>query len=121
MPAVGQHTRDLMKFEIPQIPNDLASALHAAESSIPQELRPLIVEAARRLADCQRFTFDVLRELEGVASLRVGQMDSQSRHDDIRNQTQAAIAVVLDRARALHDAGTFAFEPAKSNATGEVI
>lgn len=53
------------------------------------------------LQDCKRFLSEAAMELELAASLRAGQMDSQSRADEIAHQVRQTMVSVAARARAL--------------------
>lgn len=53
------------------------------------------------LQECKRFLAEAATELELAASLRAGQMDSQSRADDVARQIRQSILSVASRARAL--------------------
>jgi hypothetical protein len=53
------------------------------------------------LQECKRFLAEAAIELELAASLRAGQMDSQSRADDIARQQRVTMTSLAARARAL--------------------
>jgi hypothetical protein len=53
------------------------------------------------LQECKRFLAAAAIELEIAAGLRAGQMDSQSRADDVAHQIRQTILSVASRARAL--------------------
>lgn len=53
------------------------------------------------LQDCKRFLTEAAVELERAANLRAGQMDSQSRADEIAHQVRQTMVSVAARARAL--------------------
>lgn len=53
------------------------------------------------LQECKRFLAEAAIELELAASLRAGQMDSQSRADDVARQIRLTLTSVAARARAL--------------------
>jgi hypothetical protein len=53
------------------------------------------------LQDCKRFLAEAAVELERAANLRAGQMDSQSRADEIAHQIRQTMVSVAARARAL--------------------
>lgn len=53
------------------------------------------------LQECKRFLAEVAEELERAANLRAGQMDSQSRADEIAHLVRQTMVSVAARARAL--------------------
>lgn len=53
------------------------------------------------LQECKRFLAEAAIELELAASLRVGQMDSQSRADEVARQVRLTLISLAARARAL--------------------
>jgi hypothetical protein len=53
------------------------------------------------LQECKRFLAEAAIELELAANLRAGQMDSQSRADEIAHQIRQTMVSVAARARAL--------------------
>jgi len=93
-----------LAFALPDDTADLAQALEDAEPQAPKAIKPLLLQAARELR-----TLRTLRTMAGesaealaiAASLRAGQMDSQSRHDEIANQVRLTLLDVAARLRKL--------------------
>jgi len=75
---------------------DTASALRDLEqncpSVTPKAVRAALVTAAKALEDWQRTAEDCIRMLEEAQALRVGQMDSPARVDEVARQIKRAMS-----------------------------
>lgn len=94
-----------MTFEFPEHCDDTAAALRACESQAPKQMKELVIRAANELEDFHRVSADAARELDEAASLRIGQMDSQSRADEVSRQVRTTLASVASRLRAMGNKG----------------
>lgn len=72
-----------MKFELPEEIGDISSALMDLEPQAPKNLKPVIVKAAQDIRNMREVIKTVAMQLEQAAVMRVGQMDSQSRADEV--------------------------------------
>jgi hypothetical protein len=90
-----------LAFRLPDDSTDLAQALEAAEPQAPKLIKPLLMQAARELRAFKTPISECAEALELAASLRAGQMDSQSRHDEIARQVRLTLTDVAAKLRAL--------------------
>ncbi len=90
-----------LAFALPDDSEDLAQALEAAEPQAPKAIKPLLLQAVRELRDLKGTASVCAEVLELAATLKAGQMDSQSRHDEIACQVRASIIDVAAKLRAL--------------------
>jgi hypothetical protein len=90
-----------MHFVPPDDSEDLAQALRNAESQAPKALKPYLIQAADFIDDVRRIAPELAGSLETAASLRCGQMDSQSRADDVANQVRLTLMSTAARLREL--------------------
>lgn len=90
-----------LAFALPEDTADLAQALQDAEPQAPKGLKPLLLQAARELRAFKEVAGESAEALELAASLRAGQMDSQSRHDEIARQVRLTLVDVAAKLRAL--------------------
>lgn len=79
---------------------DTAQALRDIEQRLPKQHRALILQAASELAAVKETAALCAELLDIAASLRAGQMDSQSRHDEIAIQVRLTLADVAAKLRA---------------------
>lgn len=85
-----------MTFELPAAA-DIVEALRAAEAQAPKAIKPLLLQAANELHAWHRLAHDAIAELNEANALRVGQMDSQSRADEVVRQVRATLQGVAAR------------------------
>lgn len=90
-----------MHFSPPENTADLAQSLRDAEAQAPKLIKPLLIQAAQFIEDVQRLAPELAQTLDSAASLRAGQMDSQSRADDVANQVRIALMSTAARLREL--------------------
>lgn len=90
-----------MAFALADDPADLAQALEDAEPQAPKSVKPLLNQASRELRAIKETAAACAEMLELAASLKAGQMASQSRCDEIAAQVRATITDVAARLRAL--------------------
>ncbi len=84
-----------------KLPDDasLAQALEDAEPQAPKAIKPLLLQAARELRAHKELSSELAEMLELAASLRAGQMASQSKCDEIANEVRATLVSVAARLR----------------------
>jgi hypothetical protein len=90
-----------MHFVPPADSADLAQSLRDAEPQAPKHLKPLLIQAAQFIEHIKRVAPELAQSLDLAASLRCGQMDSQSRADDVANQVRIALTSTAARLREL--------------------
>lgn len=90
-----------MHFALPDDSADLAQSLRDAEPQAPKHLKPLLIQAAQFIDAVKRVAPELANTLDTAASLRVGQMDSQSRADDVANQVRITLMSTAARLREL--------------------
>jgi hypothetical protein len=95
---------DVMTFELPPQPTDTASFLRELEQTCakttPKEVRAALITAAQELERWQKLGEDAARQLEEAANIRIGQMDSHARVDEIQRGVKRTL---LDLARAFRE------------------
>lgn len=83
-------------FQLVEPREDTAAWLRELEQNCPRpvsrEIRAAMLQAAQKLEDWQRTAEDCARMLEEAQALRVGQMDSHARVDEIARQIKRAMA-----------------------------
>lgn len=83
-------------FALPVERTDTATVLRDLEQSAPnptpRNIRAAMIQAAKELEDWQRTAEDCVRMLEEAQGLRVGQMDSHARMDEIARQIKRAMS-----------------------------
>lgn len=83
-----------MTFEVLEAP-DTETMLRDIEQNCarttPKEVREALILAAKELQDWKNIALDCVRMLEEAERLRVGQMDSQSRVDEVQRQVKRAM------------------------------
>lgn len=89
-----------MKFKLPE-GTDSAAALRELEPKLPAQFRDTYLQAINELEERKRFCQEAADELEAAANLRAGQMDSQSRADDVARQVRQTLVSIAARARSL--------------------
>jgi hypothetical protein len=93
-----------MTFEVPSEPTDTASFLRDLEQNCPKttpkEVRAALLRAAQELEAGKHLREDAARQLEEAASIRVGQMDSHARVDEIQRGVKCTM---LELARAFRE------------------
>jgi hypothetical protein len=90
-----------MAFTLPDEPADLAQVLRDAEAQAPKHLKPLLIQAASFIDDVRRVAPELAQTLELAAELRAGQMDSQSRADEVAREVRLSMQSVAARLREL--------------------
>lgn len=93
-----------MNFKLPDEPVDLSIALREIETSrgaLSADAKAVLIMAASALEDFKRERDDAVRDLEAAAAMRTGQMDSQSRLDEVARQIRVTLTTVAQRLRAL--------------------
>lgn len=90
-----------MGFALPDDAVNTAAALRTLEPQAPKSLKAVMIQAATELDDLRRFVSDAAIELEAAAALRIGQMDSQSRADEVSRAVRLTLNSVAARARQL--------------------
>jgi hypothetical protein len=90
-----------MHFSPPDDSTDLAQSLRDAEPQAPKNLKPLLIQAAHFVEHIKRVAPELAQSLDLAASMRVGQMDSQSRADDVANQVRITLMSTAARLREL--------------------
>ncbi len=90
-----------LAFALPDDTQDLAQALEDAEAQAPKLVKPLLMQAARELRALKECAGVSAEALELAATLKAGQMDSQSRHDEIARQVRLTLVDVAAKLRAL--------------------
>ncbi len=90
-----------MAFALADDSTDLAQALEDAESQAPKSVKPLLAQAARELRALKETAGECAEALELAASLKAGQMASQSRCDEIAAQVRGTLVDVAAKLRAL--------------------
>jgi multidrug resistance efflux pump len=88
-----------LAFKLPDDSTDFEQALEAAEPQAPKPLKVLLLQAARELRAHRQLFGELAETLEHAASLRAGQMASQSRCDEIANEVRQALVSVAARLR----------------------
>lgn len=83
-------------FALPVERTDIAHVLRELEQNAPRptskDIRDAMIHAAQALEAWRRTAEDCIRMLEEAQSLRAGQMDSQSRADEIARQVKRAMS-----------------------------
>lgn len=90
-----------LAFALPDDSGDLTKALEAAEPQAPKAIKPLLLQAARELRSIREKAALSAEALELAASLKAGQMASQSRSDEIAAQVRATLTDVAATLRSL--------------------
>ena len=80
-----------MTAEIERTPEDLIGALTDVAQTGPKQVRALARAAAQELSDLYNVIENAAATLEHAASLRSGQMDSQSRVDEVQKQVRLTL------------------------------
>jgi hypothetical protein len=93
-----------MTFEVPPEPTDTASFLRDLEQNCakttPKEVRAALITAAQELEQWKKRGHDAARQLEEAANIRIGQMDSHARVDEIQRGVRSTM---LELARAFRE------------------
>ena len=92
-----------MTFELPSTPTDLATELRDLEQNAPN-VTPKLIRAAlvKAAAEIEGWRFIATRgaeQLEEASALRVGQMDSSSRADEVNRQVRMTLRQVAENLR----------------------
>jgi hypothetical protein len=90
-----------MHFSPPDDSTELAQSLRDAEPQAPKALRPLLIQAAQFIEHIKRVAPELAQSLDVAASMRVGQMDSQSRADEVAREVRLSLQSVSARLREL--------------------
>ena len=88
-----------MTFETEPRP-DLSWELRDWEPRAPRDLKAILIQASDKLDDLAALLEAGAMELELAASLRVGQMDSQSKADEVNRQVRLTLTGLAERMRA---------------------
>lgn len=80
---------------------DTAQSLRDLEPQAPKALKAVLIQAANELDDLKRLVRDGAQQLELAASLKVGQMDSQSRADEVATQIRMTMVQLAAQMREL--------------------
>lgn len=86
-----------MTFQLPEDSANLVDDLRAAEPQAPKQVKALLLQAANELHAWHRLAEAAILELKEADALRVGQMDSQSRADEVVRQVRATLQGVAAR------------------------
>jgi hypothetical protein len=85
----------VMPFELPPDRKDTASLLReleaAAPNPVPKNIRAAMIQAAQELESWQKLGEDAARQLEEAANVRIGQMDSHSRVDEVQRGVRSTM------------------------------
>ena len=85
-------------------PTDTASVLRALEENAPnitpKNIRAALLKAAAELEALKTCAGECAEALELAATLKAGQMDSQSRHDEVAKQVRLTLVDVAAKLRA---------------------
>jgi hypothetical protein len=90
-----------MHFSPPDDSTELAQSLRDAEPQAPKALKPLLIQAAQFIEHIKRVAPELAQSLDVAASMRVGQMDSQSRADEVAREVRLSLQSVSARLREL--------------------
>lgn len=90
-----------MGFALPADVTDLSTELRSAEAQAPKHIKHLLIQAADEIDDLKRLMHDGAEQLALAASLKVGQMDSQSRADEVARQVRITMQQLAARMREL--------------------
>lgn len=80
---------------------DTADQLRELESQAPKALKPVLIQAARELDDYKRLLAEAAIKLERVQHLRIGQMDSTSRAEEIMREMKSCMGELVAQFREL--------------------
>lgn len=89
-----------MTFELPDqvsTASELRELEQNAPKTTPKELRTALVNAAKALERHESAASDVIRILEEALRLKIGQMDSHSRTQDVERAIKAAMLQAVAR------------------------
>ncbi len=93
-----------MNFAMVEKPADLASYLRALEQNAAKttakEIRAVLIEAAKEIEDWRDAALSHARTLEEAARLKIGQVDSQSKADEVSRQVRNALLQTASDLRA---------------------
>lgn len=88
-----------------EAPDNLAGTLRDLEQDAPaptsKAIRAALIQAATRIESYKREAEFAIHVLEEAAALRVGQMDSASRADEVSRNAQHAMRSVAERLKGL--------------------
>lgn len=78
-----------MGFALPDSPKTTTAAFlreieQSCAKTTPKEVRAALLDGAKALETWERLAADTARQLEEAANVRIGQMDSHSRVDEIQ-------------------------------------
>ncbi len=90
-----------LAYKLPEDSTDLAQALEDAEPQAPKAIKSLLLQAARELRAIRETASVSAEALELAASLKAGQMATQSRHDEIAAQIRGTLIDIAAKLRAL--------------------
>lgn len=105
-----------MSFELPAEHHDVAEALLEMEPQAPKAIKPFMIAGAQEIQmlrnerndarkqvaefiDQRSVHMQLAQELSIAASLRIGQMDTQSRADEVTREIRATLLSVAERLR----------------------
>lgn len=90
-----------MKFKLPDDSVDTAATLRELEENAPPPIRSVLIKAAQELEYAKKIAIEMVAVLDEAASLRIGQMDSQSRADEVLRQIHHALQHVAAQLRTI--------------------
>lgn len=94
-----------MAFVLPAESTDTATLLRELEQSapnpVPKTIRAAMIQAAKELEDWRQLAEDTARQLEEAANVRISQMDSHSRVDEIQRGVKRTMLELARRFRGL--------------------
>ncbi len=84
-----------MSFEMPEVRTDTAALLRELEASAPntigQQIRAAMLQAAQELESWSKLGVDAARQLEEAANVRISQMATGSRVDEIQRGVKSTM------------------------------
>ena len=94
-----------MSFALPEMPQTSTAAMlrdleQTCPKTTPHNIRAALITAAKDLERWQKLGQDATRQLEEAANVRIGQMDSHSRVDEIQRGVKSTM---LELARAFRE------------------
>lgn len=94
-----------MSFQLPTT-DEITTSMHLRDieqncpKTTPKEIRTALLEAAKQLERWEKLGDTAARQLEEAATVRIGQMDSHSRADEIQRGVKSTM---LELARAFRE------------------
>lgn len=88
-----------MVFVLPEPIIDTAAALRDLERDAPKHTKPVLLQAATELERHKQTAADAVIALDEACKLRIGQMDSISRAEEISRSIRMTMRSVADKLR----------------------